>query len=1519
MKKSFIPFLIFVLLCISKTAAQNDAIMQPQITPPYPGTADLGNYGNVPVGLFTGSPAVNLELYTLKEGGNTIPLSMSYNSNGVQVDAIPRQLGIDWNLIATGVITRSVMDQPDEEISFYDANASLIDCSPNDTAKNIGGSNQVDTEKDVFNLNAFGLSVKFILADDRRNTIQIEQSKIKIVYEGGFFTVVDVDGTVYTFGGMNAVEESLSRNEGVSGPVPPVHYNTAWYLTKIQKTGGVSPVIFSYSQEWMRFYSSYFQKSVSTQQNIRSTGYMSSISQPRTQTYKNKQYHKTSLLKEIKINNKKIIFDYDYKNPPAEFQSHNSKQLISIKVYNDTINLANSLIKKIDFNYDQITPSNIGANGYTDIDQKLIFLKEVREQGKSSSAEFVKYSFDYYQPEKLPARHSFAKDLYGYFNGGNGVNDLIFNNISTSTAPGNECNFSPLFSAYKSIGSLRAPNDLYTYFGMLKSIYYPTKGKTVLEYESNKLVANVFMKGKNTSTVTVDCQNSTTGVSIPFQIGKRQIVAISGNVGMDDEEGLCENYFAAPHHVTGQKVFVKILDASTDAILYSFDNTQERVINKEVCLEAGWYKITVKASKCSFGNASIKFFPTGMEPHWENKETPMAGVRVMRTTDYDNNGTANTKRYYYGTLDNLATSSGAFTTIDPYITENIDVSDVDLIDLGQYTGDVSTRDFVRTFTVTSSPKSSLTSFDGTAIGYRSVVESWGGDHFENGGIENIFDVNSDIEPIMLCQEIIRNVNYSNSHLNGKPVKKKIFKKENGLVKNISVEQYFYDVKPELEYSKNNFVGIPYYSAKNFVLYVINQYSITSRFSYLSKKIVSSFDIMGQNPVSVTTLYDYTNNAHLQLTSESILNLNEEKELETKYYYPDDLLNEPFMVELKVANRISLPIIAERYKDGTLLSKNKTVYTKDPTTGNLLLPKEIYSSKFPNDLQNLANIGNLEKKITYNQYDEKGNVLQYTVESGTPVSIIWGYNKTQPIAKIENVIYNSISAGIISNLQSRSNEDDDNCMSENCTEQLLRNELNTLRNTFQNAFITTYTYNPLVGVTSVTDSKGIPSYYEYDSFGRLKFIKDQDLNILQKYCYNYKGQQADCSDNTSTAEYLYKSAARSGVFTKNNCAAGGTGSSVPYSQAAGAYISTISQADAESHGLDKFNTDGRAYANADGYCTFYSAAISRSIAKNDCAVGGEGSSVPYSQIYGAERSFSSQAEADSKGLAKFNTEGQAYANANGKCFFYSIAYSDIFTNDECGLTGTGTSHYYTLAARAEKSEVSQGEANHKAALRFLAEGQIYANTAGSCVFNSAPLGGYFLKNSCPAGTVSTSGPIYFEQSRGAVTSKISQANADELAAVKFNTDGPNHANTVGECFYYSAPISGSFTKTNCPPGGIGSTDVYSLGYGAGKSKVSQAEADAEALEQLNYYGKVQAEYGGTCTYLSQRVVYKIYKDDYCPPGTTFPYVYYIVEQGKYHSEISQVDADNKAWVDVSANAQAYANANGICLRHGEVEE
>ncbi|RYF86304.1 MAG: hypothetical protein EOO00_13355 [Chitinophagaceae bacterium] len=54
-----------------------------------------------------------------------------------------------------------------------------------------------------------------------------------------------------------------------------------------------------------------------------------------------------------------------------------------------------------------------------------------------------------------------------------------------------------------------------------------------------------------------------------------------------------------------------------------------------------------------------------------------------------------------------------------------------------------------------------------------------------------------------------------------------------------------------------------------------------------------------------------------------------------------------------------------------------------------------------------------------------------------------------------------------------------------------------------ALMSTVCYREGIGKTDECDANGRIIYYEYDSFGRLKIIRDQERNILKAYEYNYK--------------------------------------------------------------------------------------------------------------------------------------------------------------------------------------------------------------------------------------------------------------------------------------------------------------------------------------------------------------------------------------------------------------------------------
>lgn len=199
---------------------------------------------------------------------------------------------------------------------------------------------------------------------------------------------------------------------------------------------------------------------------------------------------------------------------------------------------------------------------------------------------------------------------------------------------------------------------------------------------------------------------------------------------------------------------------------------------------------------------------------------------------------------------------------------------------------------------------------------------------------------------------------------------------------------------------------------------------------------------------------------------------------------------------------------------------------------------------------------------------------------------------------------------------------------------------------EKAQMTSYTYQPLVGITSQCDANGRIVYYDYDGLDRLSLVRDQYGNVVKKICYNYLGQPEDCRGA------LYWNRGGSTLFTKNDCDSGYTGTSVVYSIPAGIYSSTVSQAQADSIAAASY-TAGQAYANTHGTCVaiYYNVLKSGSFTRNDCDSGYLASTLTYTVPAHTYSSLVSQAHADSLAQADVDANGQAFVNTHGICVMF----------------------------------------------------------------------------------------------------------------------------------------------------------------------------------------------------------------------------------------------------------------------------
>lgn len=218
---------------------------------------------------------------------------------------------------------------------------------------------------------------------------------------------------------------------------------------------------------------------------------------------------------------------------------------------------------------------------------------------------------------------------------------------------------------------------------------------------------------------------------------------------------------------------------------------------------------------------------------------------------------------------------------------------------------------------------------------------------------------------------------------------------------------------------------------------------------------------------------------------------------TTYKYASDTNNTAMLN----AYMVGIPVGKEMKKNNIVLSKTETVYpTSLPTaqTGNLLLPlSETYFNP-----QNITP----STEITYDKYDASGNVVQFTNKDDVPTTIIWGYNKTQPIAKIEGATYDQVLPYVSGILTASENDFIPPVgMTSDQTETALIEALNSFRKNpaLSGYLITTYSYDPVVGVRSITPPSGIKEIYKYDSNSRLERIEDVNGKLLKEFKYNYK--------------------------------------------------------------------------------------------------------------------------------------------------------------------------------------------------------------------------------------------------------------------------------------------------------------------------------------------------------------------------------------------------------------------------------
>lgn len=1074
----------------------------PKIIPPSPNAASLAQYVEIPVSHYTGLPNINIPFYTATSGSIQVPISLSYHARGVKLADLASSYGLGWSLNAGGVISRQIRGNADDTSNGY-LNQNYYDTfwddnqngeSTRSVAYSLELSGQFDRMPDQFTFNFLGFSGKFIF--DRDNIdVPILQSfddlKIEPIrgnttssaIEG--FVITDSQGTKYHFGEYlsttNVIEKDITLehytytyDDGLEANTNPTSNRaTSWSLLKIIALNG-DEVTFEYEKEEAITY----RKSEEVAEKAGSgNGFV-----------KTAYYSKVKLIqqkiKKIIFSQGEVVFNYSFvRDDLIGVNSTVPKALSYIEVKNKIG--VGERIKKHVFDYVYTTSTettNIinDFNSWSPESKKRLFLNSIKEQGTDNSF-LTPYKFTY-DSQVLPSRLSSSHDRWGFYNGkSNGVFAAIADSPSERTGI--------VIDTVKVQASI------------LTKVEYPTGGFAEYEYESNRAVFPEHMVGSvsfeinnptetKTEVLDKDASFYNNGVySVDFTVENIVPVYVSGaghlNTAIQLIDPDCTNVES-----NDCDYMIRIHKQSDNSVYAILHNT-----TTSIPIENGDYILKVIPLNPSNENPNDGGDDFGLQLQWEESLGDLiytGGNRIKRTILKDGEGNTIEKNYDY-TFPSGTTSGKVFSFPGYHAYYYITTQG------GQQVKVLSQVNF--------RPANTLTLEQGNHGGYAMVTEYIGNETNNIGKNEYNFSAFYDggkyyTPPYHLPDNrewlrgrLISSLNYKNNE-NGayelvretKNVYDFVYFLERAVVDDpfldsITSPRTFNKVKL-IVFGKEG-LGIPDPGGHNdYVTFTLSSGVVKLE----STEVINYYDT-GTKVDYTEYNYDFDN--HYQIKKVKTFNSKGES-IVKEYTYPQDKTTLTVAEDTLKQQHQFLPLETFSYKNSDLLSYSYTNYSDSLLPGLTVVGK----------VETAKGTGTSEDRIVFHGYYNDGKVKEVSKKDGTHIVYIWGYSGELPIAKIENATFTDIPTSVYNDVIAKSKLD----VSET-TENNLRTALATLRNhaNLANSMVTTFTYDPLVGVTSITDPRGQTVYYDYDEFNRLKEVKDVDGKILSHNKYHYKGQ------------------------------------------------------------------------------------------------------------------------------------------------------------------------------------------------------------------------------------------------------------------------------------------------------------------------------------------------------------------------------------------------------------------------------
>jgi YD repeat-containing protein len=1169
--KKWIFFISLLPASLSMFAQTDLGAMGPsRIIPPNPEAARIASYGQYHISPNTGKPGIEVPIYTIKTPRLQVPVSLNYEATGVRVDQLASWVGTGWVLNAGGMITRVVVGLPDEGNGGYLSQTSLPTTPPTDPNyyANVCYYHLAETEPDKYYFNFNGKSGEFSY-DANKNIFQTVASGLKITSTGNGFRILDDEGNAYDF---TTAEYAQATVDDMTDFLP--YSPSCWWLTTITSADGQDVINFTYENdqqevEYKSTYSAAYGPTYSMedidlegdQGAVKSEGNLLDLS-----TAVMMREWNPVRLRTISFKNGRLDF-----NRINDRQDGGSSRLASVDIYSSLKGVYTKQ-KSVQLLTDYFYYSGTYWNSqiyYSNLTGKYR-LKLTGVQNLDALGNVIgKYSFQYDMTHELPFRGSLQQDYWGYFNG------AFINDENHTTLP-----LMTTDDLLHTIGGAdRTADETSMKAGVLTKIVYPTGGYTQFDWEAHRYYddqTNVATYTPGVSAIGVNVPYSSTTFTVSNYDSHAKI-----NVDINAYGWPNAPLYDNPDWVDSAeevRPFVNLIENATGKSVFSFRMTNLPGYFYQdfpVTLNAGTYTLIVE----NFINLPNAMTVSTVTWHG-NTTNPIVrlagGLRIAGIENYNYDNTLAFKESYrYGANE---TGYGNLSVAPAYMNILSYNKQFDYWWSNSYPDAVGCSPSVVTRKLyKAEPVPSLALASGSAVVY-PVVTKYYGDEQNNTGktIYHFADypevgVEPEI-PFQLQGEYLvmhwpwripvveRQEDYSKTSAGYTLVKDTYNNYTELSLGTVPVMKLgFYD---------NNIALACYPVPMSIDHYYINSYTINKGVLQLSSSTVKEYSPDGSLAMQTDKTFAYENQYNCFLASQTLTNSRGEV-LKTVNKYPfnkDQITglsttNSQAIDQLVTKNILSPVIESQTFRNTDLVTGKRTNYRIWDAAQNIVRPENV---------QFQTGAAPLESRLTYGDYDARGNLTQEAKTGDLWTSYIYDYGAAYAVAEVKNatdqdMAYTSFEAdgnggwtvpGAVTPGAGITGIQYYNLTGGACSktglnpsttyrlsywskggayqvtggisqktgrvvngwtyyEHLLTGvstvsvtggaAIDELRVCPAGALMTTYTYDPLNGLTSQCDENNRITYYEYDTMGRLRDVKDQDGNVIKTIDYHYRGQ------------------------------------------------------------------------------------------------------------------------------------------------------------------------------------------------------------------------------------------------------------------------------------------------------------------------------------------------------------------------------------------------------------------------------